>query len=334
MMSSKKAVDRPLVSVIVPAYNVESYISTCVESVVGQTYKHIEIILIDDGSVDSTGSILDGFSVEDERIKVIHQKNSGVSSARNRGLDEAMGDFVMFIDSDDWIDRDMVEKMVDTSLSEKADIVSCGMRYVNMAGKIRENFYGAHPTGTRLDSRESFSEIVKELIYGGGSLCCRLISRELTYAYRFIEGMRISEDQEWLLRVIQNVDCMVYLQEPLYNVRVRQGSATTKSLPSDVADIEVVNREIISWAQENGMVDSNVIANALFVRTRLQYSSAVRASLKRGQLESLRGKMIDAYAKTEHIHITEKIKYIIVLLPPEMYLLTRKWIKRIRRETK
>ena len=96
------------VSVIIPVYNVETYISKCISSVIEQSYKNIEIILIDDGSKDSSGKILDEYEKGDDRITVIHQKNKGVSAARNRGLELASGDYVVFVDGDDWVDSNYV----------------------------------------------------------------------------------------------------------------------------------------------------------------------------------------------------------------------------------
>ncbi|WP_407378036.1 glycosyltransferase family 2 protein [Megamonas funiformis] len=100
------------VSIIVPVYNVEKYIKRCLDSLINQTYKNLEIILIDDGSTDASGVICDQYRIEDNRIKVIHQKNSGLPSARNTGIDNITGNIVMFIDSDDWIDEDCVEKCI------------------------------------------------------------------------------------------------------------------------------------------------------------------------------------------------------------------------------
>lgn len=321
-----------LVSVIVPVYNVEDYITDCVSSITMQTYKNLEIILVNDGSTDTSGEILEKLKIKDSRIILVDQKNGGVSKARNTGLDKASGDYIMFIDSDDWIDQEMVEKMLTIATTSKVGIVSCGMKYVDMSGKTRDNFYGNHTEGKVLNTRELYLEIIDELTYGGGSLCCRLIERGATKDVRFIESMRISEDQEWLLRVAENVSAAVYLREALYNVRVRRGSATTKSRLSDIDDIEVVNRKILSWASNNNASTDLRVVNTLFVRARLQYSSAIRADSGKDQLSILRKSMISRYARTVGIHKAEKIKYYISLLPPGLYLPVRSWLKQIRNE--
>ena len=114
-----------LVSVIVPIYKVEKYLGKCVDSIINQTYKNLEIILVDDGSPDNSGKICDEYAKKDNRIKVIHKENGGLSSARNAGLDVATGEFIAFVDSDDRIHLDFVEKLYRAIKEENADIASC-----------------------------------------------------------------------------------------------------------------------------------------------------------------------------------------------------------------
>ena len=99
-----------LISVVVPIYNVEKYLQKCIDSILAQTYRHLEIILVDDGSPDNCGAICDNYAQEDGRVLVIHKKNGGLSSARNAGLEIAKGELIVFIDSDDWIDANYIEK--------------------------------------------------------------------------------------------------------------------------------------------------------------------------------------------------------------------------------
>ena len=100
----------PLISVIIPVYNVEKYLRRCLDSVIAQTYQNLEIICVDDGSIDDSGKICDQYAVRDARIKVIHQENQGLSAARNRGLDAAEGEYIAFVDSDDYILEDMYKR--------------------------------------------------------------------------------------------------------------------------------------------------------------------------------------------------------------------------------
>ena len=115
--------NKPLLSVIVPIYNVEEYLEKCLDSIINQTYKNLEIILVDDGSPDKCPQICDEYAKKDDRIVVIHKENGGVSSARNLGLDIAKGEFITFVDSDDWIDETMYEKMMLKQAEENLDLV-------------------------------------------------------------------------------------------------------------------------------------------------------------------------------------------------------------------
>lgn len=115
----------PLLSVIIPIYNIEQYISKCLDSVLSQTYTNLEIILVDDGSTDNSGKICDTYEKKDSRIKIIHQKNSGLSSARNKGIDISTGQYIGFVDGDDYIDKDMFEILLKTIIENNADISVC-----------------------------------------------------------------------------------------------------------------------------------------------------------------------------------------------------------------
>lgn len=119
--------NNPLISVVVPVYNVEKYLRQCIDSILSQTYMNLEIILVDDGSRDSSGSICDEYAKIDNRIVVLHKPNGGLSSARNAGIDIAKGEYIGFVDSDDWIEHDMYERLFDSICESGADIAVCGL---------------------------------------------------------------------------------------------------------------------------------------------------------------------------------------------------------------
>lgn len=126
------------VSIIVPVYNVEQWLDECIESIINQTYKNLEIILVDDGSKDNSGVICDKWKLKDDRIIVIHKKNGGLSSSRNAGLDIFTGEYVTFCDSDDYIEKETIESMLNTLKEKKVDIVWCAMNKI-INGKIVDN---------------------------------------------------------------------------------------------------------------------------------------------------------------------------------------------------
>ena len=126
----------PLISVIVPIYHVEQYLTRCVESLVNQTYSNFEIILVDDGSPDNCPKMCDDWAKKNSRIKVIHKENGGLSDARNAGMQIANGDVISFIDSDDWIDPKFFEVMLNVMQDDESDIVSCGVKWVDEDGVL------------------------------------------------------------------------------------------------------------------------------------------------------------------------------------------------------
>ena len=128
------------ISIVVPIYNVEKYVKKCIESLIKQTYKNIEIILVDDGSTDSSAEIIDEYANKDSRIIAIHQKNKGVSSARNTGLKAARGEYIGFVDPDDYVDCQMYEVMVNKLQASLADLVVCGYSKIWESSKKTEKF--------------------------------------------------------------------------------------------------------------------------------------------------------------------------------------------------
>lgn len=129
-----------LISVIVPIYNVEKYLTKCIESIINQTYENLEIILVDDGSPDNCPIICDEYAKRDSRVKVIHKKNGGLSDARNAGLDIATGEYIMFIDSDDFVEIDMMESMMNNMIDNNVDLVVCNIKYIyDNSEKVKYN---------------------------------------------------------------------------------------------------------------------------------------------------------------------------------------------------
>jgi len=141
-----------LVSVIVPVYNVEEYLGRCVDSILAQTYTNLEVILVDDGAKDSSGAICDEYAARDARVRVIHKENGGLSSARNAGIDAAKGDWLEFVDSDDWIEPDAVESMLTLALEHRTELVVAG-RY-DVKAKTGERKIGLCPPKMEVISGE------------------------------------------------------------------------------------------------------------------------------------------------------------------------------------
>lgn len=187
----------PLVSVVVPVYKVEKYLDKCVESIVGQTYENLEIILVDDGSPDNCPAMCDEWAERDNRIKVIHKENGGVSSARNAGIDAATGELIGFVDSDDWLEPDMYECLVKNAFEYDADISRCGY-YVDWSDHI--SYVGGTERKINLpDDIEARCEMLGTY-HGTSSLCNKVYRATLFESLRIDESMKITED--WYINYI------------------------------------------------------------------------------------------------------------------------------------
>ena len=152
-----------LVSVIIPVYNVADYLPACIESVKAQTYKEIQIILVDDGSNDGSGELCDKAATEDERITVIHRENGGLSAARNTGIAAAKGEFICFLDSDDLLDADFVERLYVIAKEKSADVVACGfVRFGDDSDIAKNNDSEKQEKVTEYSNKQAVREVIKE----------------------------------------------------------------------------------------------------------------------------------------------------------------------------
>lgn len=214
--------DEKLVSVIIPAYNIEDYIGRCLDSIISQTYKNLEIIVVDDGSRDHTGEILDNYAKKDRRIKVIHKENGGVSSARNKGIEAAEGDYIGFIDGDDLIESEMYKTLVDLLEEENADIAHCGYQ---MVFPDRIDYY--HNTGKK--KIQTTEEGLKDLLSGEmiePGLVNKLYKKELIKNCRLNETVKINEDLLMNYQLFKLSQKSVYYDITPYSYMIRSSSAT------------------------------------------------------------------------------------------------------------
>ena len=227
-----------LVSVIIPVYNVEQYLHQCLHSVVNQTYKYLEIIIVNDGSTDSSGIICDEFKIKDSRVKVFHQNNNGLSEARNTGLRIAEGKYIYFLDSDDWIREDTIELLVGCAEIKKCDVVILDGMMVSDTGKtlvedkrnIRSHQYPV------LSGVESFCLLLRDEEYSFAAYLS-FVSKELVLAnnIRFQPNI-IHEDCLYTYWLFANATSIAHVNEPLYRRRIRSNSIT--GLPVSLKNVQ------------------------------------------------------------------------------------------------
>lgn len=222
-----------MISIIVPIYKVEKYLPKCIESLIKQTYRDIEIILVDDGSPDGCPQICDEYAAKDSRIIVIHQKNAGVSAARNAGLDIAKGEYIGFVDPDDWVAPKMYEKMLDAIRENQADMVICGYDYYSESGTVDEKRrYQIRETEliSQKEVMRRFSDMPPTIRHG---VVNKLFRNNLLPVGRFKIGLHSSEDVFFVNEYVQKIKSAVVVHQPYYKNVVRQGSATHGGLSID-----------------------------------------------------------------------------------------------------
>ncbi len=217
--------NQPLISVIVPVYNILDYLPRCVDSIAGQTYRNLEILLVDDGSTDGTGALCDELAGRDERIRVFHKENGGSSSARNFGIEKAAGEYLGFVDSDDYAEPDMYERLLDAALMYDAAIVQVGRNEVDEQGNALPDIC-IPPHETECIDSQSF---MRELLMHRGdcSFCTKLIRRDCFELGKFPLGV-LNEDFHLLIKMLTRVDRVISLPGYGYHVFYRIGSNTRK----------------------------------------------------------------------------------------------------------
>ena len=208
------------VSIIIPVYKVEKYLPECLDSVINQTYGNLQIIVVDDGSTDSSGRICDEYAAKDNRITVIHQVNAGAANAKNMGLDNVKGDYVTFVDSDDWVEPNWIETMVDAMEKYGVDVVECGFDIVYADSVDEGKIYQHGEILTVEDYFRQYNDNWVSVIFWN-----KLFKASLTKDIRFRKERRCIDDEFYTYKVISNAEKMARISDVLYHYRQRKSSA-------------------------------------------------------------------------------------------------------------
>jgi glycosyltransferase involved in cell wall biosynthesis len=247
------------VSIIVPVYNTGSYLHKCIRSILNQSLKDIELILVDDGSTDNSKGICDWYAEKDKRVKVIHKQNEGVSVARNIGIANAVGEYIGFVDSDDWIDPDMYEVLYLKAKEQKADIVMCDAVTKYDDKPDEEDTIKQLDKDIKLSKNNINPALLLEL---AGSAWRCIYKRDLVVKNNilFTTGLKFSEDRIFNILAMGFSGSMYYIKFPYYNRYIRRGSAVNKYYENMIDIVMDARRGIMraldeAWGGEKSYKD-------------------------------------------------------------------------------
>ena len=224
-----------LISVIVPVYNIESeYLERCIKSICNQTYKNLDIILVDDGSTDGSGEICDRFAQEDERVRVFHKENGGSSSARNLGIKEAKGEYIGFIDSDDYIEPDMYELLAGAVEKYDAPMAQISRDEIDEQGNRMPDICIPPKEELRISSEDMMREL---LMHRGDCSYCTRITHKALFADREFPVGKLNEDFYLLTHMLTDITHLVILPKQCYHVFYRMNSNSRKKDKNDFSRV-------------------------------------------------------------------------------------------------
>jgi glycosyltransferase involved in cell wall biosynthesis len=307
-----------VVSIIVPVYKVEQYLDRCVQSIVNQTYKNLEIILVDDGSPDNCPAMCDDWAAKDSRIRVIHKENGGLSSARNAGLEMVTGAFLQFTDSDDWLEPEMIAYLIDLAERNEADVVRCGYF------ESYETDEPDHPVGESRCVQPDVADQIIDLMNDGylsGVVWNKLYRRTVVGDVRYDPADGCSEDILYNFRVLSKTQKVIYGDKPLYHYAVRLDSITNNEFKPAAFSI-IRAKHIIMEAHKDdeqvepyclkGYLNSAMIVmnNMLSSGQCLEYYPGLRAEILKYKWTVWRSSLY---------RVRDKAKMLLLALSPTFY---------------
>lgn len=308
-----------MISVIVPVYNVGKYLDRCIKSIVQQTYHNIEIILVDDGSTDTSGKICDKWATSDSRIKVIHQANGGVSRARNVGMQNATGNFVLFVDSDDFLHVTMCETLRTMLKTENADVSVCRAHVVLGDASDSKSMAGINIV-TCSNRDEAAFQLFSVL---DNSLWNKLFKSNLVEGIKFEEGRTFGEDPFFLVQALNKANKVAFCTAELYFHRLRPGSITRSTFSPQRFDEIYFKDKIHNYFKINFpsltqlstkwrfLARMNVCRSILSVSLQQQYQQ---------EIDDIRNELPHFYLKAKrHLSLKSRIEYRLFSVWPKLY---------------
>lgn len=306
----------PLITVIVPVYNAEKYLRRCIYSILRNTYSNLEVLCINDGSTDNSEDILLEIAKKDSRLEVFSQPNSGVAVARNYGLDKAKGDFVAFIDADDWVHKSYFEYLLNSCRTGGVSISVCKYRCVGHEKFIdNENVYKVE---SKLSVKESFKiSFLKTFVWG------RIIERKIIGNIRFEKGMKFGEDTIFMLKLLcENPDVYINLLDNVLYYYYDSGEFTGRFseasgyLPMIDAYCNYINAEVLSNDAKSIAIEEAI--KKLFV---YRYEAGIEKDKKARYNFNVRYEILHSYLK--QLSVGKRVGFDILAFFPSLYRLIR-----------
>lgn len=313
-----------LISIVIPVYNIKEYLTKCVISLENQTYKNIEIILVNDGSKDGSEKICEQLKEKYNNIKVFHKVNSGVSSARNLGIEKSNGKYITFIDGDDWVEKNYIETLYNALKKYNVEVSAIGFIYQfghkSKTLKITDNI-------EVLSNKETLNQSCDEKKPWVGFACGKLLLKDilLKNKIRFDEEIKICEDSLFWYNVFDNVEKVVKLPENLYNYRIRLNSATSLVGKSDKLledKILAFEKALLLAKEKYSNTEFEYRIRKKLVSTYISYLSVLILNKKYDK--SLKGVLTKIENKNiiKDLSISLKLRYYLILISPKLlYLL-------------
>lgn len=297
-------------SVVIPVYNVEKYLDQCVKSVLSQTFENYEIILVDDGSTDSSAEMCDDYAKEDNRIKVVHKQNGGSSSARNAGLHSASGDYILFLDSDDyWTDGEMLFKLNSEIENSGADVITYNYYKLHEKNGVieKKEFPGVKLSGDKVND-------VKTLLAGvlyGSSACFKCIKSSLIHdnGVYFEEG-KFSEDVEWSARILILAKRFACVNEGFYVYRQRARSISHTISDKKIDDLQNAVLKTVDYVEKYAIEEPFLSVYYAYVAYQFATLCFCVNLLPTKALRRKRVKLIKPYKKILNYGLAEKVKLL------------------------
>lgn len=320
-----------LISVIVPVYKVEKYLNKCVQSIVNQSYKNLEIILVDDGSPDKCPQMCDDWSKKDSRIKVIHKENGGVSSARNMGIDIAKGEYIGFVDSDDLVEQNMYNFLVEFLVKNNLDMVNCNLLEISPDDFFKNKVFNIDAKENRvISSLNSYDDIILYKNSHGINpyACCKLFKRSLLVDIRFDIDIGIGEDLLFCLEYIKRIKKIGLVESKLYFYN-RQNQSATQTFTNKKITLTQVHEIILnmnlnfSKKVENYIIAKIVLGAAYYILDSI-YNGLENDQDNINYAKEQIKKHYKIIRKHEKITLKNKVYIFAALYCPNLYIPIKK----------